>query len=274
MNQELNYFQTRPKVTPIDAQPYLDRLQLKKEAVSLPYLRKLHRAHLLHIPFENLDIHYRRKIVLDIGLIYKKVIGEKRGGLCYELNGLFYHLLARLGFEVFLGSASVFDEDSLSEEFDHMIIFVRVEDKTYLCDVGFGSSFTEPRQLTTNVSQLDYTKYYKFETTPDDEWVLKSSDDNSDFKSVYQFLIKPRQLIEFLHRCNYHQESENSKFTRQKLITQLFPEGRVTLTDKKLRVNLYGEVKEKDILNEDEFLAQLQERFGINTRRLLRQQFH
>ena len=52
-------------------------------------LRSLHRAHLLTVPFENLDIHMGRPIILDEAAFYRKVVNERRGGFCYELNGLF-----------------------------------------------------------------------------------------------------------------------------------------------------------------------------------------
>ncbi len=271
---DLNYFQTRPKVPPIDADLYLKRIGVQKDEPSLAFLKKIHRAHLLQIPFENLDIHYQRKIILDINSIYDKIIRHRRGGFCYELNGLLYHLLARLGFRAFLGSARVFQDGSISPEFDHMVVFVSLDEGNFLCDVGFGELFSEPKRLVTGDVQLDYTRYFRFEHNPDGEWLLRKSNDNSLYESIYVFTLQPRQMIEFLPRCNFHQESDQSHFTKQKLITQLFSEGRITLTDRKIKRSLYGEQKEREILNEDEFLAQLQEIFKINVRSLLRQKFN
>lgn len=68
-------------------------------------LRSLHRAHLLAVPFENLDIHLGRPIVLDEAAFFHKIVERQRGGFCYELNGLFAALLRQLGFDVTLLSA-------------------------------------------------------------------------------------------------------------------------------------------------------------------------
>src|ERR1051326_4663048 len=70
-------------------------------------LRRLHHAHLLAVPFENLDIHGGRPIVLERDALFDKIVRRRRGGFCYELNGLFAWLLANLGFRVTLLSAGV-----------------------------------------------------------------------------------------------------------------------------------------------------------------------
>lgn len=273
MSGRLNYFQTRPKLAKIDADAYLQRLGVSSSVPDLKYLRLLHRAHLLSIPFENLDIHYGRKIQLNISSIYKKVIGEKRGGLCYELNLLFYHLLHQLGFVVYLASARVFKEDELSPEYDHMMIFVILNDEFYLADVGFGSLFTEPKKIIGQQPQLDYTEYYRFVQDPDENHILQRSKDGSIYENVYQFNLVPREMITFLERCNYHQESSESYFRQTKLITQLFREGRITLTDRQLKMYWEGEKKEYPITSEDEFLARLTEYFNYDISALLSQQF-
>src|SRR6185295_18386444 len=70
-------------------------------------LRNLHLAHLLAVPFENLDIHLGRPIVLEDAALFDKIVERRRGGFCYELNGLFCWLLRELGFEASKLSAGV-----------------------------------------------------------------------------------------------------------------------------------------------------------------------
>ncbi|RED94108.1 arylamine N-acetyltransferase family protein [Marinoscillum furvescens] len=270
---QLNYFKKRPKAEAIDTAKYLERIRVNHSPkLDLKYLKTLHRAHLLHIFFENLDIHYRQPIILHVGQLYEKVIVKKRGGFCYELNGLFYHLLANLGFNCRLGSAEVFQKDeTFSPAFDHMVVFVEIEGKSYLCDVGFGELFSVPKRISPD-PQLDLTTYYRFEKDPDERWVLKKSQDNSYYQTVYRFAFQPHELIEFIPRCEFHQKSSASHFTRQKLITVLTPEGRITLTDRKLILNLKGERTEHAIQNQDEFYTHLKDYFGITETQLLRQQ--
>ncbi|NOT46740.1 MAG: acetyltransferase, partial [Acidobacteria bacterium] len=90
-------------------------------------LRFLQRKHLLTVPFENLDIHWKRPIVLNTEKFYKKIVGEKRGGFCYELNGLFNALLISLGFQTRLISARVFNGTTHGPEYDHAAIIVTID---------------------------------------------------------------------------------------------------------------------------------------------------
>ncbi len=92
----------------MDMQSYLERIHYHASLEpTLQTLRALHEAHLLAVPFENLDIHLGREIVLNEAGLWTKIVKHNRGGFCYELNGLFSLLLRALGFQVDLLSASV-----------------------------------------------------------------------------------------------------------------------------------------------------------------------
>ena len=69
-------------------------------APTLEVLRAVHRAHLLSIPYENLDIHLGLPVSLDPEAIARKLVDERRGGWCFEMNGLLGRVLETLGFEV------------------------------------------------------------------------------------------------------------------------------------------------------------------------------
>src|SRR5207245_11553828 len=92
----------------MDTKDYLKRIGYRGPArPSANVLRRLHRAHLLSIPFENLDIHLHRSIILNEAALYDKIVKHRRGGFCYELNGSFASLLKKLGFKVSMISARV-----------------------------------------------------------------------------------------------------------------------------------------------------------------------
>lgn len=265
MSRKLNYFQTGSKVQPININAYLDRIGLAKNEPDLKFLQQVHKGHLLHIPFENLDIHYQTKIVLDIEKIFEKIVVNNRGGFCYELNALLYHLLSNLGYDCSLLSASVRGSKEWGPEFDHMIILVKLNDENWILDVGFGSLFVAPKKLDINLPQLDYNNYYKFEKDIDGHFFLRRSNDNLHYTTIYKFDLTPHELIEFIPMCNFHQESAKSIFTQNKLITQLFRNGRITLTDRKLKLELNGDLQEFPIMNEDEFLSKLENHFGMDS---------
>ncbi|MCL4548392.1 MAG: arylamine N-acetyltransferase [Bacteroidetes bacterium] len=94
----------------MELKQYLNRIEIAEiKNPSLEFLTELQNRRLLTIPFEDLDIPNRARIVLDLERIYNKIILTKRGGFCYELNGLFHWLLTQLGFRVEMLSARVYN---------------------------------------------------------------------------------------------------------------------------------------------------------------------
>ena len=145
------------------AKAYLERIGYRgRIRPSTDVLRRLHRKHLLSIPFENLDIHLGRPIILNKNSFYDKIIKHHRGGLCYELNGLFATLLDEFGFKVSMLSARVpMKSGGVSPEFDHMTLVVQLK-HPWLVDVGFGDSFAEPKRLDRSGPQVDHGRQYRF----------------------------------------------------------------------------------------------------------------
>ena len=262
---------SRPKRPYLDVEGYLNRINVRQSyQPTLAFLKQLHRSHLFAIPFENLDIHHGRKIMLDVQQAYKKVILERRGGFCYELNGLFYHLLLQLRFDCKLISARVFREDgSLGPDYDHVAIIVRIDGLLWLVDVGFGDAFIEPKRLEPYQSMLDYNRYFKFEQDPDDNYILLMSSEGVDYKQKYIFSLEPKEYIQFLEMCDYHQTDLASPFRKRKLITIATKSGRITLTDGTLKTTHLGEETEMPLLNQDEFYSKLEHHFGITLPRRL-----
>src|SRR3989337_113684 len=99
-------------------------------APSAEALSSLQVAHGLHVPFEILDIVIGRSISLELPAIFDKIVSRRRGGFCYELNGLFAWLLRELGFDVTLLSARVAGGDGgFGPEFDHLILLVQLDER-------------------------------------------------------------------------------------------------------------------------------------------------
>jgi len=121
---------------------YLDLLEIEKpKKLDYLFLAELQNKHILSVPFENLDIQANIPILLEPEHLYEKIVVNKRGGFCYELNFLFYTLLKNLGFDVIMSSASFFHADinKFAPPFDHLALIVKL-DKCYLTDVGFGDT--------------------------------------------------------------------------------------------------------------------------------------
>src|SRR6202158_5732396 len=146
----------------MDVQAYLRRIDYQGSlSPGIDLLRSLHRAHLFTVPFENRDIHLGREIVCDESRILRKIVNEKRGGFCYELNGAFAALLRALGFRVPLLSCRVARQDgSYGPEFDHLTLRVDI-DEPWLADVGFGECFLEPLRPASRLEQDQIERIYR-----------------------------------------------------------------------------------------------------------------
>ena len=241
---------------------YLRRIQYEDSTTpSERTLRMLHIAHQQRVPFENLDIHLGRKIILDEELLFDKIVLSHRGGFCYELNGLFSELLCALGFTVTMLSARVVREDGgFGPEFDHLTLLVEQE-KRWLVDVGFGDSFQAPLLLDSRSEQSDGSARYRIRAL--DGALLLERNSNDVWKAQYTFTLVPHTLAEFSEMCEYHQTSPNSHFMKQRLCTLPTGDGRVTLSGDSFITTLDGQKTELPIRSEAEYVAILKKYFGI-----------
>jgi N-hydroxyarylamine O-acetyltransferase len=226
-------------------------------------LARLHKNHLLSIPFENLDIHQGRRIILSEDAFYEKIILHNRGGFCYELNGSFALLLRKLGFKVRMLSARVASKTGgFSPEFDHMSLLVTLKDR-WLADVGFGDSFIEPKRLDYSGPQNDNGRVYRITRSARGRSLSRWDDQENRWEPQYLFRLRPRRLEDFVARCRYQETSPNSHFKKGRLCTLLTRNGRVTLTDTKFIVTKGSGRIERSVRGQKEFDRLLRKWFAI-----------
>lgn len=245
-----------------DLQSYLERIRYRgPSGVDPDTLKGLHRAHLLTVPFENLDIWLGRPIVLDEARFLQKIAAARRGGFCYELNGCFAALLRNLGFQVAFLSARVATEDGFTPEFDHMALRVDLE-QPWLADVGFGDSFLEPLPLRESWEQTQQGTGYRLGQW-EARWLLERRNPGQEWKPVYDFSLEERQLPDFAARCHYQQTSPESHFTQHRICSLATAEGRITLADMRLIETSRGSRQERPVADEAEYQELLLQFFGI-----------
>ena len=268
--RRLNVFQNRPKLPKIDALAYLERLKLSREEPSMDYLKRLHKAHLHEIPHENLEVQFSRKRKWDIYSLFESIIlTTNRGGIGLELNFLFYHLIEQLGFQCYAVAASFReDQHAFGNKYQHMVLLVRDNDDVWLADVGSKNGPLVPKRIEENQLQVDYNRYMRLHLDPDENWILQTSGDMTNFSNVYQFREEEVQYIEFIDMHHFYQTDQTSPYVDEKYVAKWTQEGLITLTTRKLLIATSGAASEP-IMNEDAFLAQLETHFGIHLADLL-----
>ncbi|WP_323095812.1 arylamine N-acetyltransferase family protein [Intrasporangium sp. YIM S08009] len=237
-------------------------------APTLGALSGLQRAHLLAVPFENLDIELGRPIRLDLDAFVDKVVRHRRGGYCYELNGLFAALLRTVGYRVDLVSAPVaMSGGGFTPEFDHLALVVDSEamDERVLADVGFGAGFIEPLPLRDGFVRRERGTDVGLARDTDGTWTYRERPAGSrtgEWAPRYTFTTRPHPLADFAPRNEWQQTSPESHFTRQRLASRLTATGRVTLSGDRLITTTHGSRDERTV-DASERPSVLAEHFGI-----------
>jgi N-hydroxyarylamine O-acetyltransferase len=226
----------------VDVERYLARIGYEGPREPSPAtLAALQRTHMMTVPFENLDIALGRPLVLDRAANYRKIVEQRRGGWCYELNGLFSWLLEQLGFDVTLLGSQVAGPGGASADLAHLLLRVDL-DVPYIADVGFGQSSLRPLLLSEVAGG-----------------VIRNDD---ELQVV--FSLEPRNLDDFDEMCRWQQTSPESGFVRRRTITLARPDGRITMRDLTLTERRGDQESTQELSGDDEWRAVLAERFGVD----------
>ena len=169
----------------------------------------LHEAHLARIPYENLDIQLGQPKVLDETCFEERLVAERRGGWCYEMNGLFSMVLREIGFRVArVGGAVVRDvlgEDSIG---NHMVLVVDLG-KPIVADVGLGDGPLHPFPLEER-SWAEGGFEYALERTDDGWWRFQNH--RHGLAPRFDFTETPRSLDWYQNQCKQLQSGGQSPF--------------------------------------------------------------
>ena len=137
---------------------YLQKLGLESQSPELNFLQKLHQRHIKLVPWENIDLYFDRSVSLDKNYITQKIMQQGRGGICFELNTVYQHLLETLGFKSFLSHATIyaFNNRAYQQPLEtHIVPIVQIAGQFYLSDIcwnGFRQPLCLPNDQCTDVS--------------------------------------------------------------------------------------------------------------------------
>jgi len=241
----------------MDIRAYLKRIYYDGVIYTdLPTLHSLQQHHVFGIPFETLDIHNHIPIILQLDSLYQKVVLDRRGGYCYELNTLFHRLLAISGFKVHMVAGRLLHGHGYGREFEHMALIVELEGKKWLVDVGYGDFSLRPLAVEPGAIQSDGRTFYQivdkiYVDGKEYLGVAKWNDSKQTFKIEYIFTLTPRNLHEFAEMNHFHQTSRESHFARSLICSLPTPEGRISIINNKLIRTSNGNKQVKQIVDED-----------------------
>jgi N-hydroxyarylamine O-acetyltransferase len=205
-------------------------------AVDLQTLRDLHLLHLQQIPYENLDVFCHQGVKLDRETLTRKILLRKRGGYCFEQNGLFAAALADLGFKSHANMARVHRNRPQPGGRTHHVNLVELEGHTWLCDVGFGGSgFREPLRLDADVEVEQLGEVYRLHRNDEYGFYLQKKMD-AEWLPFYTFKVERALPIDLAMANFYTSNSDDHVFRGAIVGNRLTGRGRVTLSDHTFKI--------------------------------------
>ena len=233
-------------------------------------LRRLQRAHVTTVPFENLSIvgtphrsENRRGVDLSPAALYEKIVERKRGGYCFELNGLFHDLLAALGYEVDRLAARV--TSALQTPANHHPLLVHL-DEPVLVDVGTGPPMSRrplPLDSTPRTDKAGVAwRVVESDRSDADYRAEVRSPDAEDWTGRYVFTSTPRPRSYFAAANDYLQSAPESPFTGDPLVALSTDDGYHKLSGSTLTHVANASTTERQVTT-DERAAALARLFGL-----------
>lgn len=241
----------------------------------LTTLQALQKAHLTNVPYENLDLLYRRPCSLSTSMMYDKIVNQRRGGYCFELNGMFTWLLREMGFEV----SEYFGRWLLGESLAvpkrrHRILRVDLPEGHFVADVGVGRVCPlTPLLLEADTVQEREGVNYRIVTDAVHDWIVQV-EVAGKYENFYSFSEDPQQAIDFTYPHYYCATHPDSPFIAKTMVHMTTAVGRNSVVDAfdpetGQKVRLFrigrenGDIQEFMAHTEEQFQEGLLRYFGI-----------
>jgi N-hydroxyarylamine O-acetyltransferase len=221
--------------------------------------------HTSAITFENLDVVARNPIQLDPESLQKKLVGQPRGGYCFEQNGLFLAALLALGFDVhgLIAHVRLGVPAHIEMTRTHMVLRVELPEETYLADVGFGGlTPTAPLMLRTHVEQPTPHETYRL-MEAGDEFMLQARL-GEDWRDVYCLGLQRQRPVDYELANWFTATNPKAPFLGNVIATRPMPGERRTLFNWRFVRRPLGQPSQPRIIDStDEYAAILRQEFGL-----------
>jgi N-hydroxyarylamine O-acetyltransferase len=181
-----------------DLRAYFERINFSGEArADRATLEALVAAHTGTIPFENLNPFLGLPVSLSPDALVAKLVRQRRGGYCYEQNGLFSHVLETIGFDFTPLAARVLwrqSDDAVTPR-THKLLLVNLPEGPALADVGFGGAVcTGVLDLVPDAAQS--TPHERFRLVEANGLWRQQIEIGGEWRSTYQFDLTPQLSVD------------------------------------------------------------------------------
>jgi N-hydroxyarylamine O-acetyltransferase len=251
--------------TDIDLPAYFNRIGYPGPCEpTLPVLTDLHGRHPAQIPFEALDPFLGRPVPIDNQSIQSKLVQQRRGGYCFEQNGLFFGVLETIGFRaVPLAARVIWMSGGRSAPPTHRLTLVHLPEGDYVADVGFGGqTYTAPLKLQLDAPQT--TRHGVYRVVADNETLEIRMRVENRWEAMYRFGLTPVPQCDFEMANWFTATHPQSRFVRNLVAARIIGATRVNLLNTSLTVRGPDGVQERVITSPEDLRAVLEDRMGLH----------
>jgi N-hydroxyarylamine O-acetyltransferase len=249
----------------LELSAYLRRIRFDGSVrPDLATLRAIHRAHQYAIPFENLDVLLHRPVDLDLEANYDKIVCQRRGGWCYEMNGVMGWALKEIGFEVMRMGAGVMRVRSGDAQLGNHLCLLVCLDQPYLVDVGFGGSLAEPLPLGAS-DREDRPYRLGLSELSDGYWRFSEIAHGDGEAFSFDFRVAPADEALLARKCQFLQTDPASPFIQNLVVQRRTADTHLSLRGRVLAVIHATRVDKKLLNSKDELVATLRDNFDLDT---------
>lgn len=228
--------------------------------LNLATLCRLHRGHLQHIAYENLDVQLGRRTGLKPEDAFAKLVDNERGGWCYEMNGLFRWVLEAIGFRVVPMTGAVLrGQRGPSAIGNHLVLCVEL-DEPYLADVGLGDGPIEPLPLKEGSYQQEW-RTFRLERLADGWWRFHNAE--NAFAPSFDFQHRPADWDMLQQKCDWLQTSPDSRFVQNAICLRHYPNSIVAMVGRVLKTIDRDGITDQLVNSSGEYNEKLVATFGI-----------
>lgn len=246
----------------MDLNAYFARIGYTEGGSDSERLRRVHLGHITHIPFEDIDVFNGKILSLRPEDLERKLVTERRGGYCFEMNGLFCEAVRAMGIPIYGVLARVARGEGQFSAHSHRMNVAEADGVRYVCDVGFGGDcFTEPLRLEPGLEQDIRGVRYRIMPGEQVQYSVQILRDGG-YADLLGFDDIPA-LPEDFEVSNFYTNCHPTSGFRGFLMLNRFTEdGRVSMFNLQLTVTKNGEVTRREVPFR-ELPAVLQEHFGL-----------
>lgn len=252
----------------VDLDAYFQRIGYEgPREVSPAVLSDIVHAHVLTIPFENLDVLLGKPILLDAASLQRKLVHERRGGYCFEQNGLLLLVLEAMGFEVAPISARVklgYPRGEITPR-THLVVRIELDGSSWLADVGVGG-LSPTASLRLELDREQRTPHETRRIVQEGDLYFHQALLAGEWEDVYQMTLEEMPLIDREVANWYTSTSPRSRFRNLMMVAKAAPEGvRLTILNDEFSVrDASGKATKTLIRTQEEMLDLLAEHFGVH----------